>query len=306
LTDSGPAGSIQPAGFLLGVSEDWLIEMVSANIGDFVPCNPANLFGRPASDVLAEDTVHALRNRLAMLRDPEGVERLLGCRLTEDGRSFDLAIHYSGDRIIIEAEPASAKTYGDMTATLRGMFARIDQGVDLADVLREATQQMRALTGFDRVLMLRFNRDWSSEVVAEYARGGVASLLGEHIAAACLPFEERRCLERAPLHLSADLEAELVPLSFDDRSEFPDLSRAILRPLAPAYADQLRTMVARAAISIALVVGGSLWGLIVCLHHQPRGVGFERRSVADLFAQLLASRIEIYELKTALANTAHG
>jgi len=306
LTETGPASSIQPAGFLLAVSEDWLIEVVSANIGDFIPCNPANLIGRPASDVLAEDAVHALRNRLAMLRDPEGVERLLGCRLTEDDRSFDVAIHFSGARIIIEAEPASAKTYGDMTATLRGMFARIDQGVDLADFLREATQQMRALTGFDRVLMLRFNRDWSSEVVAEYARGGVASLLGEHIAADRLPLEERNCLQRAPLHLSADFDAELVPLSFDDGSELPDLSRAILRPVTSAYYEQLRKMDARAAMSIAVVVDGSLWGLIACFHHHPRSIGFERRSVADVFAQLLASRIEIYELKTALANTAQG
>ena len=306
MTGSGPACSIQPAGFLLALTEEWSIEAVSANIGDFVDCNAGELIGRPASDVLAEDAVHALRNRLALLRDRDGVERLLACQLTRDDRSFDVAIQFSGDLIIIEAEPATARTYGDMTATLRGMFARVDQGTDLADFLSEATKQLRALTGFDRVLILRFGEDWSSDVVAEYARGGVASLLGDHIAADRLPLEERRCLQRAPLHLAADLEAGLIPLLVGGERGPPDLARAILRPVATAYHEQLRGMNARAAMSIALIVGGSLWGIIACLHHAPRSPGFERRSMADLFAQLLALRIEILELKAAAGTGANG
>lgn len=306
MTSPGPACSIQPAGFLLALSEEWSIEAVSANIGKFVHWTAADLIGRPASDVLAEDAVHALRNRLALLRDPDGVERLLACRLTQDDRSFDVAIHFSGGLIVIEAEPATARTYGDMTATLRGMLARVDQGVDLADFLGQATQQVRALTGFDRVLILRFDAGWSSEVVAEYARGGVPSLLGEQFAADRLPIEERQCLQRAPLHLNADFEAELVPLTRGAASERPDLTRAMLRPVTPAYGDLLRSLDARAAMSIALIVGGALWGIIACLHQHPRSLGLERRSVADLFTQMLASRIEIVELKAALAKTANS
>ena len=85
MTGGGPRCSIQPAGFLLALSEDWVIAAISANIGDYVDCVPAALIGRSASELLAEDAVHALRNRLALLRDPEGVERLLA--LTQAGLS---------------------------------------------------------------------------------------------------------------------------------------------------------------------------------------------------------------------------
>jgi len=283
------------------LSEDWVIAAVSANIGDYVDCDPAALIGRSASELLAEDAVHALRNRLALLRDPEGVERLLACRLTRDDHSFDVAIHLSGGLIVIEAEPATSRTYGDMTATLRGMFARVDRARGLPDFLGEAARQMRALTGFEHVVILRFNRDWSSEVVAEHARAGIASLLGEQIAADQVPLEERLSLQRSPLHLSGDCEAEPVPLLLGGESKCPDLARAILRPITPAYRDQLRNMGARASMSLALIIGGSLWGIIACLHHQPRSPGFERRSIADMFAQLLGLRIEVRELKAAAA-----
>lgn len=304
MTSAASACAIQPAGFLLALSENWSIEAVSANIGEFVHCNAVELIGCPASIVLADDAIHALRNRLALLRDPDGVERLLACRLTQEDRGFDVSVQFSGGLVVIEAEPATAGTYGDMTATLRGMVARIDNGPDLAGLLGEAAQQLRALTGFDRVLILRFDHDWSSRVVAEYARGGVASLLGERIAQDSLPLEERECLQRAPLHLSGDFEAELVPVLYGAGCEPPDLTRAVLRPLTPAYREQLSRMGARAAMSISLIVGGSLWGVVACLHHHPRSPGFERRSVADLFSQLLASRIEIVEMKAALAGIA--
>jgi len=306
MTGAAPACSIRSAGFLIALSEDWSIEAVSANIRDFVECEAEDMIGRPASEVLAENAIHALRNRLALLRDPEGIERLLACALIEGGQEFDVTIHFSQGRIIVEAERATARTFGDVTGTLRGMFARLDEAPDLTAFLAAAARQMRALTGFDRVMILRFEEDGRGRIVAEYSRGGVPSLLGKHLPPDHLPLEERRCLQRSSLHLSAEIDAELTPLIIASGSEPPDLSRAALRPLAPAYCDELRRMDARAAMSIALNVGGSLWGVIACVHHTTRSPGFERRSIADLFAQLLALRIEIFELKARMVTSTQG
>ncbi|HXG99076.1 MAG TPA: GAF domain-containing protein [Sphingomicrobium sp.] len=297
MTGAGPACAIQPAGFLLALSEEGLIEAVSANIAAFVTCDPGKLIGRPASDVLAEDAIHGLRNRLALLRDSEGIERLLACRLTREERSFDVAVHLTEGRIIVEAEPATMRTFGDITGTLRGMYARLGHASDLDLFLAGAARQIRALTGFDRVMITRFDPDGSSAVIAEYTRSGASSLLGQRLSPDHLPPEERRCLLRSPLYLNADVEAELVPLMFGHEPEPLDLTRAILRPVTPAHRDRLREMDASAIMSIGLVVGGSLWGVILCLHQTARSPSFERRSIAELFAQLLALRIEIFELK---------
>ena len=297
---TGPSAccSIQSTGFLLALSQDWVIAAVSANIADFVACDHQALIGRPASDLLTDDAVHTLRNRLALLRDPEAVERLFACELTHDKRTFDVAIHCSGNLTIIEAEPASARTFGDVTATLRGMFARIDLAANLDDFLGEASCQMRALTGFEQVLILRLLPDHSGEVLAQHARAGVPSMIGKRIAADWLSLGERHALQHSAVHVSTDLAAELIPLLAEGE---PDLARAILRPLTPACRELFLDLGVRAVTLVALLVGGSLWGVVICLHRQPRSPGFERRSIIDLFAQLLAPRIENLELKAALA-----
>ena len=68
--------SIQPSGFLFALSEDWRVECASANVGRFLGAEPDELIGASASAFLADATIHALRNRLALLREPDGIERV--------------------------------------------------------------------------------------------------------------------------------------------------------------------------------------------------------------------------------------
>src|SRR6201999_501963 len=51
----------------------------------------------------------------------------------------------------------------------------------------------------------------------------------------------------------------------------------------------------QASMSISIVVDGRLWGLFACHHYSPRCPAFQRRSVAELFAQMFASRLESRE-----------
>ena len=296
-----PVAAIQPCGLLLVLSEDWQIEGASANSAEIIGHTPAEMIGRPACNFLADDAIHALRNRLALLRDPAGVERLFSHRLLSDDQRFDIAIHCRDERVILEAESATAKPYGDTTGTLRGMLARLDQAGNRAAFLAEGARQLRALTGFDRVMALRFDQDGASEVVAEYARGGIGSLLGTHWPEAPLPANERQWLARASLHLTADVDAATVEVLAIDSIEKLDFDAAVLCPPPPAYAAALRSLGVRASMTIALIVDGALWGAIACHHSQPRRPAFERRAIAGQFAQLFAMRLEILELKDALA-----
>ena len=122
-------GAIQPIGFLIALSSDWMIARVSNNAGAFIGAGDSEaLLGRPLAGLLPAGTIHALRNRVAMLRGPDAVERLFGCPIRQDGDPFDIAVHVSGGQIVIEAEPGSGDT-GDATGTVRSMIARLDQVV---------------------------------------------------------------------------------------------------------------------------------------------------------------------------------
>lgn len=292
-------GAIQPIGFLIAVTTDWMIARASANIADFFDRSPTDLIGQPATSLFSGDAIHAMRNRLALLRGANGLERLFRCLLTEGGRPFDIALHMSGSNVIIEGEPSTEQNYGDATGTVRAMIGRLEQSADLERLYSEGARQIRALTGFDRVMVYKFDVDGSGEVVAESARGGIGSFLGLHYPPSDIPQQARELYKRSLLRVITDIEATpvLIVPTLDEHKKPLDLSLSVLRSVSPIHIEYLRNMGVRASMSISLIVEGELWGLVACHHYSPRCPSFERRSVAELFAQMFSMHIETRERK---------
>ena len=292
-------GAIQPIGFLLVLTADWNVSSASVNVGEFLGIDGSELIGRPAAEFLQAEAIHTLRNRLALLRGKDAVERVFRLALQKDGAPFDVAIHMIGSRVILEAEPSTERDYGDATGTVRGMVARLEQAPTLNDFFNEGARQVRALTGFDRVMIYRFAGDGSGEVVAESAKAGIGSFLGLHYPATDIPRQARALYLRNLLRVITDIEAKPVPIrpATDEHGKPFDLSLSVLRSVSPIHIEYLRNMGVRASMSISIVVEGQLWGLIACHHYSPRCPSFERRSVAELFAQMFAMRLETRERK---------
>jgi light-regulated signal transduction histidine kinase (bacteriophytochrome) len=292
-------GAIQPIGFLIALTADWMVSNASANVGNYLDVEDGPLIGRPALDLLSKSAIHTLRNRLALLRGKDSIERVFGMVLQDGGRPFDVAIHMSGSHIIVEAEPSTEQDHGDATGTVRGMVSRLELADDMAGFFNEGARQIRALTGFDRVMVYRFAADGSGEVIAESAKGGIGSFLGLHYPATDIPRQARELYLRSLLRVIADIDAVPVPIEppLDEHGKPLDLSLSVLRSVSPIHIEYLRNMGVRASMSISIIVEGRLWGLIACHHYSPRCPTFERRSVAELFAQMFAMRIESRERK---------
>lgn len=291
-------GAIQPVGFLIALSSDWIVSRVSANIAEYFPTTVDDMIGRPVADIFTPAAIHGLRNRLAMLRGPDAVERIFGCSLIGAGHQpFDIALHMSNGRIIIEGEPNSGDEHGDATGTVRGMISRLDQAPDLTAFFNEGARQVRALVGFDRVMVYRFAPDGSGEVVAEAVKPGIGKFLGLHYPPSDIPKQARELYKRNLLRVIADIDAEPVPVvpARDEDGQLLDLSLSALRSVSPIHIEYLRNMGVRASMSISIVVEGRLWGLFACHHYSPRCPSFDRRSVAELFAQMFAMRLESRE-----------
>jgi light-regulated signal transduction histidine kinase (bacteriophytochrome) len=71
-------GAIQPFGFLIVVSSDWLVARASVNLEQFVGVSHSEIIGQPVSRIIGGKTMHTLRNRLSVMRGPDVVERLFG------------------------------------------------------------------------------------------------------------------------------------------------------------------------------------------------------------------------------------
>lgn len=291
-------GSIQPIGFLIALTADWLVARASADVADYVGVTPEQMFGRPLDQVFMPKAVHDLRNRAAILRGPDAVERLFDTVLIEGEDRFDVALHVSGGQLVIEAEPASGE-HGDGTGMVRAMITRLDLTDDSAAFYREGARQIRALTGFDRVMVYRFAADGSGEVVAEAARAGIGKFMGLHYPATDIPAQARELYRRNLLRIITDVNAKPVPIvpQRDATGQPLDLSLSVLRSVSPMHIEYLKNMGVQASMSASIIVDGRLWGLFACHHYAPKCPTFERRSVAELFAQMFSMRLESRERK---------
>ena len=289
-------GGIQPIGFLLALAPDWTITRTSLNAGEFVGKAAQQLLGTPLNQVFPSETVHALRNRVAMLINPDSVERLFGFDLLGDGARFDLAIHLSGGEIVVEAEPTSDED-GDATSIVRSMVARLQGADDIPEYLATGARLIRSVTGYDRVMVYRFARDGSGEVAAEACGAGIGSFKGLHYPASDIPAQARELYKRNLLRVISDVDVEpvaIVPQRGGDGKPL-DLSLSILRSVSRIHIEYLKNMGVAASMSISIVVGGELWGLFACHHYKPIAPSFRRRSVCELFAQMFSLGLEVRE-----------
>ncbi len=289
-------GTIQPIGFLIALTADWIVARSSANLPEYLNLYPEQIVGHPLADLLPAPVIHDLRNRTAMLRSPDAIERLFDVELTPDAGRFDIAIHMSGGQIVIEGERSSGEI-GDVTGMVRSMIARLDQCGDMLSFFREGARQVRALTGYDRVMVYRFAADGSGEVVAEACKPGIGRFLGLHYPASDIPTQARVLYTRNLLRVIADVDATPVPIvpELDEKGEPLDMSLSLLRSVSPIHIEYLRNMGVDASMSISILVDGKLWGLFACHHYSPRCPSFERRSISELFAQMFSMRLESRE-----------
>lgn len=284
-------GAIQPFGFLVALSPDWIIMRVSANAADHLGRSVDTLLGASFGEVIDARAVHTIRNRLSWLHGNDAVERAFAVQLQESGGRFDLAVHKAGQTIIIEAEPSQVPGELNAGTMVRSMLDRM-QGQD--SLTREAARLIQALTGFDRVMIYRFHPDGSGEVIAERARAGLEPFLGLRYPATDIPLQARALLVRNPVRMLADVAVEPSPILLrGDGSEPPlDLSMSVLRAHSAMHIEYLRNMGVRATMTLSLLRDGRLWGLVSCHHMTPHHVGFEQRTTAELFAQMLSFLIE--------------
>ncbi len=283
-------GSIQPFGFLLTVGADWIIQR-AANTEPYVGIEPNALLGRPLNELFLPHAMRSLRDRASHLRGDDALERIFSLRLLEGGKTFDVAIHFSGRAIVIECEPARGDEI-EVSSLVRSMVTRIQNADSLQTILREGARQVRLLTGFDRVMVYRFAPSGSGEVVAEALEKGVDSFLGLNFPASDIPKQARTLYVRNVFRIIADVNDVPRPIEPVSEPEPLDLSLALFRAVSPIHVEYLKNMGVRASLSISIIINGKLWGLFACHHYSPRLPSFAERSAAELFGQMFSLLVE--------------
>jgi chemotaxis family two-component system sensor kinase Cph1 len=293
-------GRIQQHGVLLAISADGTVGQVSANSASLTDREPQDILGGDLSDVVGE--VGALAIGVALGSDvSEQLQTLVSFWLPRSGGDtlVDAVLHRVGAVVLVELLRAGRRprpvTFTDTYRRAQAAIARLDASSSYAELLEVAAAEVRRLTGFDRVMVYRFDEEYNGEVVAEHRREDLNAFLGLRFPAGDIPPQARALYERSWLRLIADVQstpAALVPTEDPATGEPLDLSRAWLRAVSPVHIEYLRNMGVAASMSVSLLRDGKLWGLIACHHYTgPHEPDYETSATVELLAQLISSRI---------------
>lgn len=285
---------IQDFGFLLAMAGDWTVARASANLSAMLGVDAAAAIGMPLESLISAEAAQHIRNRLAILRAHGGTERLYGIALKTGRAPYDLAVHYAADLLVLEGEPSGESEGADAALLVRAMVARLNRMKTMDAFHRDAARQVRALTGFQRVMIYRFDDSGDGEVIAESLSRPSTSFLGLRYPAADIPAQARRLYLRNPFRIIGDVDRATVPLLPPPSKTTPrlDLSLAVTRAVSPVHLEYLRNMGVSASLSISIIVDGRLWGLIACHNDRPCVPRFVQRSASELFAQMYSMILE--------------
>ena len=291
---------IQSFGFLLSMSADWVVARASANLESFLGIAPAAAIGVRLDALIDVITLHELRNRMASLHRPRGIERLYKKTLTAGRAPFDIAVHYSESLIILEGELSRLADEVDAASLVRSMMTRAAPRTTLEAFYRDAARKIRGATGFLRVMIYRFADNGAGEVLAESLAVGMESFLGLHYPAADIPVPTRALYLRNPLSFIADVGASPVALlpGTASGSQPLDLSLAMTRAVSPLHLEHLKKTGIGASLSISIIIGEKLWGVIACYHNTPRLPDAARRAAGELYGQLFSLTLESWLKQT--------
>lgn len=293
-------GAIQPFGFLLVLSrETWRVTNASANLAEWIGLEPTVAVGKELEEIFSPDVVRVVRDHLhgAILSDT--VARVFNVQMLPGKLVCDLALHADDQAVFVECERSVADPTINSSSIVRGMISRLERTDELYSFFRVAVREMQALSGFDRVMIYRFDHDGSGEVIAEAAKPGLESFLGLHYPASDIPKQARILYQRNWLRIIPDVGAGPVPVvpRHQGDSRHIDLSMSVLRNVSPIHIEYLQNMGVQASMSVSILHGSRLWGLFACHHYSPHHVTFERRTAAELFGQMFSFLVESRERK---------
>ncbi len=285
-------GTVQPHGILLALSP---------GSGDILAAGGSLPVPEPRllHQLLLPDAVATVVDALAGADVPE--DRVLEGLCGADGRRWTGLLRCGGPAVLLELEPEPVPDPAAARAALVSLntaVATLRNEPDPASACAAAARHLRALTGFDRVMAYRFMPDWSGAVIAEALRDpAVDSYLGLVFPASDIPAPARALYASNRLRLIPDAAASQLPLRAAAGTGRVDLSRAVLRGVAPVHLQYLANMGVRASMSVAIALPEAdgatrLWGLLAC-HHQdgPLFVDHERRQAAETIAHALSWRL---------------
>jgi light-regulated signal transduction histidine kinase (bacteriophytochrome)/CheY-like chemotaxis protein len=296
-------GSIQSHGCLLACDGSVaVVRRHSANTAAMLGLGGIDINGATLDDLIGEQATHDIRNAAAKWGSLTRPGLLLGLKIARSDNTFNVAVHRHRGVSIVEFELATEAEVTPPLELARLLIGRIGQVCELDALFDNAARLLRAALGYDRVMIYRFAHDGSGQVISEARRSDLESFHGQHFPASDIPQQARILYLQNTVRIVSDSNGDRVAIepALDASGEPLDLSFAHLRSVSSVHCEYLRNMGVGASMSISIISGGVLWGLIACHHYEPRVLPMEQRVAAEMFGEFFSLQLDALTQKQKL------
>lgn len=296
------SGHIQPHGVLLVVREPQL-EILQAS--------------ENTQDLLGVDAESAIGQDLSLLFDRVQLEKLNACLQNENlktvnpiklsveisGKSleFDCILHRVEEVLMVELELATSQENLSVFSfyhSVRSTVSKIQNAKNLNDLCQLTVEEIRKISGFDRVMVYQFDREGNGAVIAEDKAEKLSPFLGLNYPSSDIPKQARQLYSLNWLRLIPDINYQPVPLVSGNNAvttQPRNLSFSVLRSVSPIHIEYLENMGVAASMSISLIKDKKLWGLIACHNYTPKYLNYELRAACEFIGQVMSLELQSKE-----------
>ncbi|WP_413160839.1 ATP-binding protein [Capilliphycus salinus ALCB114379] len=298
------SGQVQPHGVLLVLEEPSLnILQVSTNTRSVFGISPEQMLEKTLDDLLDPFQIERIQTGLSQetldyINPTKIWMRIKG----DDYVVFDGVFHRNPDGfLILELEPATSQEnipFLSFYHLARMSINQLEETASLHDFCQIIVQEVRKVTGFDRVMLYKFDEEGHGVVVAEEKIEELEPYLGLHYPESDIPKPARKLLSSNWIRIIPDANAQAVALFPYENPvvERPlDLTHSTLRSASSCHLQYLKNMGVGASLTISLIKDGKLWGLIACHHRTEKFVSYELRKACEFLGRVIFSELSSRE-----------
>jgi len=306
-------GHIQPHGILLILQEpDLTILQISENVEQFFGIAAEKLLGQPLHRLLSHTQVQQITRFLAEenlevynpfeLKTQRKITQLNWQRRNQ---TFIVMLYRGVNGLILELEPQQSSPnlhFLQFYHYLQTTITNLRNTSSVMNMAQTLAREVKALTGFDRVMVYRFQPDESGVVIAEEKQQHLESYLGLHYLAVDIPTAARKLFYRKWMRFIPDVNyipVSLIPSHHSPDHTPVDMGDSLLRGVSPCHIEYLQNMGVAGSMTISLINEECLWGLIACHHYRPKLVDYETRKACKILGQF-ASMEMVYQQEREL------
>ncbi|MFI3197366.1 MAG: GAF domain-containing protein, partial [Methylococcaceae bacterium] len=303
-------GTIQPHGAALVLSADSLrtVLQASANMDQFMDLPAGWALGKPLVELMGEDSALQIEQLLQKAQAHKTASGLVSASYQQVAVNLDAYLYRSNEFWVLELCQDSGlpkrEQLGELLMHMQDSLLTIETETetetDIIYYFEQVARLVHELTGYDNVMVYRFEANWDGEVVAQSRVEAATSYLGSRFPASDIPAQARELYTKNRIRILTDVGAKAVPILplLNPLTQQPlDMTYSALRSLSPIHLEYLCNMEVQATMTISLLQNGRLWGLIACHHLTPKRVSFAMREAVLFISRMISTEITAIETR---------